>query len=128
MTEYINDGGYGEPVLSCQFRFKPNEFKCPREFWSQESIFLDNLIKEIRRLEVAEIEFNRSHPDNRHPLEVICHPSRPTDWKSPAFGPLSVFRLCVSVRLNNSLYEDAEAAGLHSERDVINYYNNHKLE
>ena len=122
MPEYINNGGYGEPVEIYHHKFTPDEFKCPREFWSQESIFLEKLRKEIFRMECAERDFNRAHTYNRPAYEAISHPSRPTDWKSPEFGSLSTFRLCVSVRLSNSLYEDAHAAGL-SEQDIIDYYN-----
>lgn len=112
----------------CQFHYTPREFKCPREFWSNESIFLENLHNEIYRMEREEIEFNRNHYDNRDNATAIMHPSRITDWRSPEFGSLSVFGLCVSIRLDNSLDADAEAAGLFTDRDIIEYYNNKKRE
>lgn len=135
MAFYNQDGSYAydyrDPDYNgcpCEFHFTPDEFKCPREFWSHESIFLEKLRSDLYRMERAERDFNRSHPDNRPAYQAIMHPSRPTDWHSTEFGSLSTFRLCVSVRLNNSLYDDAEAAGLRTTQDIINYYKNKKQE
>ena len=120
--DFINDGGYGETVGVYHHHYTPNEFKCPRAFWSLETIFLEALCKKLVRMERAERDFNRTHKDNRTAHEGILRPSRTTDWESPEFGSLSSFRLCVSIRLNNYLYEDAQAAGL-SKQDIIDYYN-----
>lgn len=135
MAFYNQDGSYAydfrDPDYNgcpCEFHFTPDEFKCPREFWSYESIFLEKLCSDLFRMELAERDCNRSHTDNRPAQIAIMHPSRHTDWHSPEFGSLSTFRLCVRVRLNNSLYDDAEAAGLRTTQDIINYYKNKKQE
>ncbi|MBQ6112741.1 MAG: hypothetical protein IJQ70_02315 [Synergistaceae bacterium] len=135
MAFYNQDGSYAydfrDPDYNgcpCEYHFTPDEFKCPREFWSQESIFLDKLYKVIFHMERSEMDFNRNHTNNRPAQMAIMHTSRHSDWHSPEFGSLSTFRLAVSVRLHNSLYDDAEAAGLITTQDIVDYYKNKKLE
>lgn len=134
MAFYNEDGSYAYDPCDPDYKgcvsswvYHPLEYYCPRIFWSQESFFLDSLHSEISRLIDKEAKFNREHPDNRDALEVISHPSRPTDWHSPEFGALSTFRLCVFIRLKNSVMQDADDAGL-SQQDIIDFYNNRKLE
>lgn len=108
MTEYINDGGYGEKQGVYHFKFTPREFICPREFWSQYTKYLERLYN------IFNNAAQRLLKDN------------PKNLVSDDFGKLALYRLFVGIRLDNSLYNDAENAGLLTERDIIDYYNNKK--
>ena len=110
MTEYINDGGYGEKQGVYHFKFTPREFICPRAFWSQYSIYLERLYSIFNN---AVNDFRKSHS-----WKECCN--------SKGYGKLGLYRLFVSIRLDNSLRNDAENAGLYTEKDIINYYNDKK--
>ena len=112
MAFYNENGSYaydyrdpdynGIKVASRSLRALPEQH-CPRIFWSNETIFLNELHKEIGNLIKAELLNCKGRS--------IMNPSKPDDWSSPEFPSLTVLSLYVYSRLIHSADLDAEDAG-----------------
>ena len=125
MAFYNENGSYAydpcDPDYNgcpCLFHFKPDEFKCPPEFWSNDTVFLQKLQKLVHSLMIDEWTVIITRPDGST-YKALAGKSK---WRSPDFRSLSDFRMYISLRLDYSLDADAEAAGLFTERDIFNYY------